>query len=124
TTENDNNFILELLLNEGYRIKRIILNYLNSNNQIEICNKLIKHLETSTNLSKMISNVLFCFKDLPRSQFNVKGVEMDESHNWIKFYKITNVNNFKLKFKIRVVMHFVTNSISNLIREIEINQII
>ncbi|KAF7636685.1 F-box domain-containing protein [Meloidogyne graminicola] len=113
TTENDINILLELLLNEGNKIKIVIFTEPN-NNYIKLYNLLINKIETSTNLSKIVSSIRFCCINWDCSKLIVKGIERNESRKKQKYYKITNIYNSKIMFLIE--WHSFTNNLVDCIR--------
>ncbi|KAF7623481.1 F-box domain-containing protein [Meloidogyne graminicola] len=100
TTEEDNDFILKLLLNENYRIPEVVLRY-PTDSQIVIYNNL--HLETSIDLSNVVAKIMFCLAHWDASKLVVRGVEINESSTEDKRYKIKNIHHPQMQFAISFI---------------------
>ncbi|KAF7639402.1 F-box domain-containing protein [Meloidogyne graminicola] len=127
--KEDRIIILEKLINEGYRFPEVFLNrncepsvgrIYRATNLLILYNQLINHLETATDLTKMVNKIRFHCGNWSSSEIIVKGVELNEDNNGKKSYKLTNINNPNMKFSIKWT--FKENE-NEKIKEIEISKI-
>ncbi|KAF7636671.1 F-box domain-containing protein [Meloidogyne graminicola] len=104
-----NDLLLLLLLEEGNRIPEV--NLFKPIWRESLCNRIIEHIEKSTDLSKIVPIITFDCVHWPISTLNIKGKLKKEYDVNIRYYELVNINNPKIKFSIRWNGNFYINHV-------------
>ncbi|KAL7074717.1 hypothetical protein ACQ4LE_005827 [Meloidogyne hapla] len=98
-TEEFNDILLKLVVNEGYKIPQILFHHLK---QLTLHNLILNYIETS-DCSKMIKIILFTFKDCPRINLGIRAekiVNIKKSDSNCVSYELSNIYNQNMKYSI------------------------
>ncbi|KAL7074729.1 hypothetical protein ACQ4LE_005822 [Meloidogyne hapla] len=109
-TEEYLDILFNILINEGNKFPHVCYSHIKLP---RIYDLIIKHIETSTDLSKMVDNIRFSHIKCPRPEIseraeNIKRERAKSSFNRFVKYKLSNINNPKEIFYFNIVEDYGT----------------